>query len=74
MKLELTDQNAVYIGDGAYAHIDKYNRLWVVTYNGIEILDKVCIEDDAFEQLVRFYNERVKNTDKELGNVIKEEI
>lgn len=56
---DLNDENSDYIGDGAYAHIDKGNRLWVITYDGLNILDKICLEDEVFAALYRFYNNRI---------------
>lgn len=66
MKIEIqgqqvTDENSQYIGDGAYAYVDKMNRLWVFTCNGIKVLDQICLEDDVFEALLRFYEHRKGN-------------
>ena len=60
--ISINDENSDYIGDGAYAHVDKHNRLWVLTYDGERILDKICLEDDVFESLCRFYNNRVRKS------------
>ena len=65
MYLDLNDKNSSYIGDGAYAHIDKSGRLWVLTYNGITITNQVCLENDVFDSLVRFYNRRIKDISKD---------
>lgn len=58
--LNVNDDNSSYIGDGAYAHIDKFNRLWVLTHDGLNVLDSICLENDVFESLMRFYISRVK--------------
>lgn len=59
-KLDFNDYNSSYIGDGAYAHVDKMKRLWVFTYNGINVLDQVCMEEDAFDALCRFHKDRIQ--------------
>ena len=59
MNLDINDENSDYVGDGAYAHKDKMGRLWVFTYDGQNILDKICLENDVFESLLRFYQRRI---------------
>ncbi len=56
MNLELKDENSTYLGDGAYGHIDQYGRLWVLTYNGISMDNKVCLEDGAIKSLINLQN------------------
>ena len=71
MNIEITNFNSFYIGDGAYALKDEHGRLWVVTHNGIEITNKVCLENEVFESLMNFYMNRILirtdiNKDEEL--------
>jgi hypothetical protein len=61
MSIELNDQNSLYVGDGVYAHKDKHGRLWAVTHNGYDILDKICLEHEVFDGLLRFYRGRILN-------------
>jgi hypothetical protein len=53
-KLTLTDANSTYLGDGIYGHVDDYNRVWLVTYNGISISNQICFDDEVFEAAKRF--------------------
>jgi hypothetical protein len=55
----INDQNSSYIGDGAYAHVDSFKRLWIFTYDGYSILNKICLENEVFESLCRFYKARI---------------
>jgi hypothetical protein len=59
IKLNLNDKNTSYMGDGVYAHTDEHHRIWIVTYNGISISNQICLEDEVFGCLVRFYD-RIK--------------
>jgi len=43
----------VYIGDGAYAEWDGHS-LWVTTSDGIRDTNRICLEPQVFEALVRF--------------------
>ncbi len=56
--LSINDKNSTYIGDGAYAHKYQWDRLWVFTHNGEEILDKICLEHEVFDSLLRFYRSK----------------
>ena len=57
---EISDKNSQYIGDGCYAHKEKDNRLWVFTTNGLEIQNKICLENDVFVALCRFYERNIQ--------------
>jgi hypothetical protein len=59
IKLNLTDENTSYMGDSVYAHTDEHHRVWIVTYNGISISNQICLEDEVFGCLARFYD-RIK--------------
>ena|SRR5271157_5083382 len=57
---DLKLKNSMYLGDGVYGHLDKFNRLWVCTSNGIEVTNEICLEDSVFRQLVNFYENQPK--------------
>lgn len=60
MNLDIKDENSIYLGDGAYGHIDSHGRLWVVTYDGISVTNQICLEDSAIKSLIHLRN-RVNN-------------
>lgn len=57
-------QNSVYIGDAVYAHVDKVRRLWIFTTDGFKVLDKICLEDEVFQNLCKFYENRILKKEK----------
>ena len=59
MTIKPTDEGSEYIGDGVYAHKDKFGQLWVFTYNGINVTNSICLENEVMESLIRFYNNRI---------------
>lgn len=44
-----------YIGDGAYAEFDGYSII-LTTENGISIQNRIVLEPEVYESLVRFVN------------------
>jgi hypothetical protein len=50
---DLNKENSVFLGDGAYAHIDKMNRLWLLTSNGIYIENRICLEFEVMNAFMR---------------------
>ncbi|MGC1176693.1 MAG: hypothetical protein WA843_01365, partial [Candidatus Saccharimonadales bacterium] len=50
------DENSTYLGDGVYGHVDDHNRTWIVTYNGISISNKICLDPEVFEAAIKFYH------------------
>ena len=61
----VNQQNSMYIGDGVYAHVDLDNRLWVFTTNGYRVLNEVCLENEVFQNLCKFYDHRVLGSKNE---------
>lgn len=60
IKEKLTDENHYYIGDGVYAYIDEHNRLLIFTYSlsGMEISDRIFLEENVLENLLRVYEKK----------------
>lgn len=54
-------ENAVYLGDGAYLTNDGY-QLWLFTSNGYHVVDSIALEDKVFDNLVTngkdFFNKK----------------
>jgi len=48
-------ERAEYVGDGCYAClVAETNTLWLETYNGVAVSERVALEPEAFVALVRF--------------------
>lgn len=51
-----------YLGDGLYGSFDNF-YVWIESYNGVEVLNEVAIEDTTALALIRFlkthFGERV---------------
>lgn len=60
-------ENSMYLGDGVYGHLDKFNRLWIVTSNGIKVTNEICLEDNVFKQLVNFYENQARIKEAQSG-------
>ena len=51
-----TYSNVEYIGDSVYIGIDKFGRLWIFIFNGIQINSEICLEDDVLGNLMQVVN------------------
>jgi hypothetical protein len=46
-----------YLGDGLYATYDGY-QLWLIAYNGIEILNRVALDEHTYAAMLDFIREK----------------
>lgn len=52
------DDTVEYIGDGLYA-TNRNLTVWLYSTNGSRILNKVCIEIDTYDNLVRYFDKHL---------------
>jgi hypothetical protein len=56
LKSSITDNiyhNVEYLGDSVYLGVDEpFGRVWLFLYNGDEIKNEICLEDDAMGNLI----------------------
>lgn len=48
----MVNLNKVYLGDGVYADFDGYHIV-LTTEDGVRVTNRICLEDQVFENLVR---------------------
>ncbi len=51
-----------YLGDGLYAAFDGY-QIWVMSSNGIEVLDEVAFEPSTLSALLRYADKFYKRNE-----------
>lgn len=52
----LLDEYWDYLGDGAYCTRDNQHGIWIITTNGESIQNKIYIEPEGFDTLIRYLN------------------
>lgn len=52
-----------YLGDGAYADFDGYHII-LTAENGIEAADKIALEPDVFEALLKYREQLIKKLEQ----------
>ena len=54
------DESYKYIGDGVYMDVNRFGTAELVTFNGIEITNRIVLEREVYDTLKMMYDKAIK--------------